>query len=69
MAISEDLLEQRRKLEERIKRLEKDLKSPLYPDKDDDAVEIKNRDILYSLYQVEKKNLERLNAEISNSKQ
>lgn len=60
----DDLLEQRIRLEERIKRLERDLKSPLSPDEDDDAPDLKNREVLYGLYQVEKQNLERLNNEI-----
>lgn len=60
----EELREKYRKLEERIKKLESDLRTPLSPDPDEDAVETKNRDILYGLYQVEKKNLVKLEAEI-----
>ena len=63
----EDLKEQRKKLEERIRHLERDLKTPRSQDPDDDAVDAKNRDILYSLYQVEKKNLLRLDSEIRQS--
>lgn len=61
----EDLQEQRIRLEERIKRLERDLKTPLSTDEDDDAALLKDREVLYSLYQVEKQNLERINKEIS----
>lgn len=63
----EELLEQRVRLEERIKRLERDLKKPLSTDEDDDAADLNNREVLYGLYQVEKKNLEMLNAEINKS--
>lgn len=61
----EELQEQRIRLEERIKRLERDLKTPLSTDEDDGAALLKDREVLYSLYQVEKQNLERLNKEIS----
>lgn len=63
----EELREERRKLEERIRHLEGDLRTPRSQDPDDDAVDAKNRDILYSLYQVEKQNLERLDSEIRKS--
>ena len=56
----EELKEERSKLEERIKRLERDLKTPLSRDKDDDATDLKDREVLYGLYQVEKKNLQRI---------
>lgn len=62
-----DLKEQRKRLEERIKRLENDLKSPLSKDMEEDAVETKNRDVLYSLYRIEKQNLARIDAEIMKS--
>lgn len=60
----DELKEQRNQLEERIRHLETDLKTPRSTDPDDDAVDAKNRDILYSLYQVEKQNLTRMEAEI-----
>lgn len=60
----DELKEQRNQLEERIRHLEGDLKTPRSTDPDDDAVDAKNRDILYSLYQVEKQNLTRMEAEI-----
>lgn len=69
MTTLEDLKEQYQKLEERIKRLETDLKSPLSKEADEDALETKNRDVLYGLYKVEKQNLARLEAEIRESRQ
>lgn len=63
----EDLKYQYKRLEDRIKNLEKDLRSPLSKEADEDALETKNRDVLYGLYQIEKKNLARLEAEINNS--
>lgn len=65
----EELRAKYKKLEERIKQLESDLRSPLSQDPDEDAVETKNRDILYGLYQVEKKNLVKLEAEIRQASQ
>ena len=67
MKTLEDLRIERNKLEERIRHLERDLKTPRSNDPDEDAVEAKNRDILYSLYQVEKQNLSRMDAEIRQS--
>lgn len=69
MTTLEDLKEQYQKLEERIKRLETDLKSPLSKEADEDALETKNRDVLYGLYKVEKQNLARLEAQIRESRQ
>lgn len=60
----DELREEKNKLEERIRHLERDLKTPRSTDPDEDAVEAKNRDILYSLYQVEKQNLARMEAEL-----
>lgn len=65
----EELRVKYQKLEERIKQLESDLRKPLSQDPDEDAVETKNRDILYGLYQVEKKNLVNLEAEIRQANQ
>lgn len=69
MTTLEDLKEQYQKLEERIKRLETDLKSPLSKEADEDALETKNREVLYGLYKVEKQNLARLEAQIRESRQ
>lgn len=60
----EALEEKRKTIIDRIRSLERDLKTPLSKDPDEDAVETKNRDILYSLYRVEKQNLARIEAEI-----
>jgi RNA polymerase-binding transcription factor DksA len=62
-----ELKNERRKLEERIKQIENELKKPMSFDAEDNALEAKNREILYSLYQVEKENLIRLNADILNT--
>ena len=58
------LKDERRRLEERIKKIGNDLKKPMSFDAEDNALEAKNREVLYSLYQVEKENLLRLNADI-----
>jgi cell division protein FtsB len=63
-----DLVEQRQKLEERIKQLENELKKPLTNDSEENAVEEDNREVLYSLYQVEKENLARVDADINEAK-
>jgi chaperonin cofactor prefoldin len=60
-----DLIEQRQKLEERIKQLESELKKPLTADSEESAVEEDGREVLYSLYQVEKENLARITADIN----
>ena len=59
-----DLKDQRRRLKERIKEIEDELKKPMSLDAEEDALEEKNREILYSLYQVEKENLARIDADI-----
>lgn len=58
------LREERRKLEERIRRIEGELKKPLTNDMEEDAMDEDRREVLYGLYQVEKENLNRLDAEI-----
>lgn len=47
-----------KKVQERIAKFEKDLRQPLKRDLEDNAVEEGSRQITYSLYQIEKKNLE-----------
>lgn len=59
-----DLKEQRLKLEKRIAQLENELKQPLTKDLEEDAIEEENREVVYKLYQVEKENLARIDAEI-----
>jgi hypothetical protein len=58
--LKKELLE----LEERIRNLERDLKSPLSKDLEEYVTDTTNRDILYGLYQIEKKNINRIEAEI-----
>ncbi len=62
--LRKELEDQRNKLAERILSLEKDLKSPLSQDVEEGALDMKNREILYGLYRVEKQNLERIESEI-----
>lgn len=60
-----ELIEQRRKLQERIKQLENDLRKSLDQDPEANALEEKNREFLNGLYRVEKENLAKLDADIS----
>ncbi|NOT78057.1 MAG: hypothetical protein HOP07_03525 [Bacteriovoracaceae bacterium] len=50
----------------RIKHLEKDLQTPLSRDPEELAVELINRNITYSLYQVEKQNLQKIVNDLKN---
>lgn len=50
----------------RIKQLEKDLQTPLSQDPEELAVELINRNITYSLYQVEKQNLQKIVNDLKN---
>lgn len=50
----------------RIKHLEKDLQTPLSRDPEELAVELINRNITYSLYQVEKQNLKKIVNDLKN---
>lgn len=59
-----NLQEKSLKIRERILKFENDLKQPLVIDLEDNAVEESSREILYSLYQVEKANLEKIEADI-----
>lgn len=59
------LIEERRKLQDRIKRLENDLKKPMDQDPEANALDEGNLDFLKDLYKVEKENLEKLDADIS----
>lgn len=63
----QQLREQRKRLENRIKQLESELKKPMSQDTEEDALEENNREVIYGLYQVEKENLARLDAEIRES--
>lgn len=63
----QELREQRKRLEERIKQLENELKKPMSPDIEEDAQLENSREVTYSLYQVEKENLARLDTKIRES--
>jgi RNA polymerase-binding transcription factor DksA len=63
-----DLLEQRKKLRERIKHLENDLKKSLDQDPDANALDEENREFLENLYKVEKENLVKLDADIERAR-
>ncbi len=53
-------------LENKIKKLESDLKTPLKKDPDENALDEENREILLGILKVEKENLARVKKEISN---
>lgn len=59
-----NLQEKSQRIRERILKFENDLKQPLVIDLEDNAVEEGSREILYSLYQVEKANLEKIESDI-----
>ena len=61
-----ELEEQRTELIVRIKKIEHDLESPINKDSDEGAMDMKNREILYSLYEIEKKNLKRIEKDLFN---
>ena len=61
-----DLESQRTELLLRIKDIELDLEKPINKDADEGAMDMKNREILYGLYDVEKKNLKRIEEELYN---
>jgi hypothetical protein len=52
------------KIRERITQLEYELKKPLSNDFEEDAQEEQSREVIYGIYQVEKDNLARIEAEI-----
>jgi cell division protein FtsB len=53
-------------LENKIKKLESDLKTPLIKDPDENALGEQNREILLGILKVEKENLARVKKEIAN---
>lgn len=55
-------------LENKIKKLESDLKTPLKQDRDENALGEENREILVGILKVEKENLARVKKEIANLK-
>lgn len=52
------------KIRERILRIEDELKQPLKTNPDDSAIEEGSREVTYRLYQVEKENLAKIEADI-----
>lgn len=64
-----DLEIQRLGLEDRIKRLESDLRAPLEANFSDQAGQISNQIILRRLLEVERNNLRKVNFEIEKKKQ
>lgn len=65
----EELELQKLGLEDRIKRLERDLKSPLDMDFHEQAGQISNQIILKRLLEVERSNLRKVNFELEKRKQ
>jgi hypothetical protein len=61
-----DLKEKAVQLENKIKKLESDLRAPLKKDLDENALEEENREILLGLLKVEKENLDQVKKEIAN---
>jgi RNA polymerase-binding transcription factor DksA len=59
------LREKALQLENKIKKIEKDLKAPLKKDPDDNALGEEQKEILFGLQKVEKGNLERIKKEIA----
>ena len=59
-----DLQEKSQQIKIRIEKYENDLKQPLKRDLDANAVEEGNREVLYSLYEVEKANLVKIESDI-----
>jgi RNA polymerase-binding transcription factor DksA len=61
-----ELKEKALQLENKIKKLESDLKTPLKKDPDENALGEENREIILGLIKVEKENLLRIKKEIAN---
>lgn len=59
-----ELRTQGERIRERILRIEEELKQPLMRNPDDSAAEEGTREVTYRLYQVEKENLARIEADI-----
>lgn len=60
----EELRIKSQKIRERILQIENELRQPLKPNPDDSASEEGNREVIYRLYQVEKENLNKIEADI-----
>jgi hypothetical protein len=61
----EQLMMQKRGLEDRISRIQKDLKCPLEPDLEDQAIDLAQRNILSGILRSENEYLSRIEAEIA----
>lgn len=61
----EDLRIKSQKIRERIEQIELELRQPLMTNPDDSAAEEGTREVTYRLYQVEKENLAKIEADIS----
>lgn len=61
----EDLRIKSQKIRERIQKIEMELRQPLMTNPDDSAAEEGSREVTYRLYQVEKENLAKIEADIS----
>ncbi|MEA9356055.1 hypothetical protein SHI21_07580 [Bacteriovorax sp. PP10] len=60
----EDLRIKSQKIRERIEQIELELRQPLMTNPDDSAAEEGTREVTYRLYQVEKENLAKIEADI-----
>lgn len=60
----ENLEVQKTELEDKVKRLQADLRKPLDIDSDEQALEISNQIILRRLLEIERSNLRRVNLEL-----
>jgi hypothetical protein len=60
-----ELKEKALQLENKIKKIEKDLKTPLKKDPDENALGEENKEILLGLQKVEKENLDLIKKEIA----
>lgn len=59
-----ELEKKREQIIERISKIEKDLRSQLNANLEDQAIQLENREVLESLIRVERANLDKINAEL-----
>lgn len=64
MTSIQDLEHQKKGLEDRIKRLETDLQTPLEQDSHEQAMQLSNQILLRRLLEIERTNLRRVNLEM-----
>lgn len=60
----EELVQEKKAVEERLMRIRKDLRSPLDQDADEQSLQLENREVLERLQDVEEENLLRINADL-----